>query len=116
MDPERPAYDVCPNCGTPAETNDRFCRKCGLARYPDGANRPAPDRPVAATGGRRFFAFLALAVAAGVLIAGAAFYVIQSGILSPKHTINGTFTLYGGDTFDQIKIVGSACTGTGGYS
>jgi hypothetical protein len=60
------------------------------------------------------FAFLALAVAAGVIIAGGVFFLLQSGALSPKHTINGTFVLRGDS--DTISNVGSTCFGDSGYS
>jgi len=55
-----------------------------------------------------------LAVAAGVIIAGGVFFVLQSGALTPKHTINGTFVLNGDS--DSILTLGTTCWGDDGYS
>jgi hypothetical protein len=67
---------------------------------------------------RRGFVFLALAVALGIVIAGAGFYVFQSGALSPKHSLTGTIDL--SDTVtaysDGNTHYGTTCSGAGGYS
>jgi len=66
---------------------------------------------------RRVFVFLALAVAVGIVIAGGAFYVFQTGALSPKHTITGTLELVDTSTdFPSIDVSGSTCHGKSGYS
>jgi hypothetical protein len=115
MSYQQPAFNVCPNCGTPAGPEDRFCRTCGLSRYGQpGAGVAAQAADLGTRGGRRIFIFLALAVAAGVLLAGAAFVALQSGVLSPKHTITGTFDLYGDS--NSVFVLGSACYGSGGYA
>ena len=64
------------------------------------------------------FVFLVLAVAVGVLLAGGAYIALQNGLLSPKHTITGTFDLYGGSSSisPNVLVLGSTCSGEGGYS
>ncbi len=115
MSQQSTPFSICPRCGTQAGYDDRFCRNCGFARLADPASSAGVPRP---SGRGRGFLFLSLAVAAGIVIAGAVFFVLQSGSLVPKHTIQGTFVLRdtSGSTFPSIETVGTGCQGKGGYS
>ncbi|NJD28158.1 MAG: zinc-ribbon domain-containing protein, partial [Chloroflexi bacterium] len=110
----------CPNCGSETSAGDQFCRSCGHSLTGSisaaAAATGAPAAVVVAPASRRGWLALGVVIFLAI-VAAAAFIGLQaSGVLSPRHTITGTFDLIDTSGISSgISFLGGTCEGDGGY-
>jgi hypothetical protein len=118
--------EFCPRCGTVRVGALRFCASCafdfdGLLTSAPLPGDPLPElmppsvaaqAPVARQSQRRTWIALGSVIFVAIVAAAAFISFNNSGALSPKHEISGTFALT--DTGEAFSS--SSCAGSGGYS